>query len=83
MAESRLTRLAVSDDTRERLTALLSEASLFLDSVVFGLEALARRLPPPSGVEAIGFVASQAAEAMAQFEAAFHEVLDQKKGDDA
>ena len=83
MAEGRVTRLALSDDTRARLTSLLFEASLLLDSVVFGLEAVTHRLPPPTGVEAIACIASQAAEAMGQFDTAFRGFLRQEEAGDA
>jgi hypothetical protein len=82
MADGRLTRLALTVESREHLTSLLFEATIALNTVQLGLDAITRRLRGPNEVETLTRFAAQATEALHQFDEAFRQLLaDAETGD--
>ena len=82
MADARVTRVALTVESRAHLTSLLYEATVSLSSVQLGLDAITRRLRQPGELEVLGCFAMQATEALHQFDEAFRQLLaDAETGD--
>lgn len=75
MADARVTRVALTVESRAHLTSLLFEATIALNTVQLGLEAITKRLRGPNEVETLSRFATQATEALHQFDEAFRQLL--------
>lgn len=77
MADGRILRLALSDDTRVLLTLLLSETEIGIDTLASGVALLAQKrghsLPE---LALLTGLANQAAESITHFAQAFRTMLD-------